>query len=90
LRKEFLLVEHANPIDAQSEGRSRDAAESEIPAAASQVSQVRNCLEKLDASLRWQSLAKNKKAKSPSDIEITVNPSALVILQPGQAQHKLT
>jgi diacylglycerol kinase family enzyme len=33
---------------------------------------------------------KNKKAKTPSDIEITVKPSALVILQPGRAEHKLT
>ena len=32
---------------------------------------------------------KNEKAKSPSDIEITVKPSALVILQPGRAEHKL-
>jgi diacylglycerol kinase family enzyme len=32
---------------------------------------------------------KNKKAKTPSDIEITVKPSALVILQPGRAEHKL-
>jgi diacylglycerol kinase (ATP) len=32
---------------------------------------------------------KNKKAKTPSDIEITVKPSALVILQPGCAEHKL-
>jgi diacylglycerol kinase family enzyme len=33
---------------------------------------------------------KSEKAKSPSGIEITVKPSALVILQPGQAEHKLT
>jgi hypothetical protein len=32
---------------------------------------------------------KNKKAKTPSDIEIMVKPSTLVILQPGQAEHKL-
>ena len=32
---------------------------------------------------------KNKKAKTPSDIEIMVKPSALVILQPGRAEHKL-
>jgi diacylglycerol kinase family enzyme len=32
---------------------------------------------------------KNEKAKSPSDIEITVKPSALVILQPGRAERKL-
>ncbi|MFZ0918221.1 MAG: hypothetical protein WAN04_15115, partial [Candidatus Udaeobacter sp.] len=29
---------------------------------------------------------KSEKAKSPSDIEITVKPSALVILQPGRAE----
>jgi hypothetical protein len=34
-------------------------------------------------------LRKNKKAKTPSDIEITVKPSALVILQPGLAEHEL-
>jgi hypothetical protein len=32
---------------------------------------------------------KNEKAKSPSDIEITVKPSALVILQPERAERKL-
>lgn len=32
---------------------------------------------------------KSEKAKSPSDIEITVEPSALVILQPGRAGRKL-
>jgi len=31
---------------------------------------------------------KKQKAKSPSDIEITVKPSALVILQPARAEHK--
>jgi hypothetical protein len=31
---------------------------------------------------------KKQKAKSPSDIEITVKPSALVILQPAHAKHK--
>src|SRR5207247_8362293 len=35
-------------------------AESQIPAAASQVSQVKNCLGKLDASLRRQTLAAQK------------------------------
>jgi hypothetical protein len=33
--------------------------------------------------------AKTKRQKSPSDIEIMVKPSALVILQPGRAEHKL-
>ena len=32
---------------------------------------------------------KNQKTRSSSDIEITVKPSALVILQPGRAEHKL-
>jgi hypothetical protein len=31
---------------------------------------------------------RKKKAKSPSDIEITVKPSGLVILQPARAEHK--
>jgi len=31
---------------------------------------------------------RKKKAKSPSNIEITVKPSALVILQPARAEHK--
>jgi diacylglycerol kinase family enzyme len=34
-------------------------------------------------------LRKNEKAKSPSDIEITVKPSALMILQPEPGEHKL-
>jgi hypothetical protein len=32
---------------------------------------------------------KNQEAKRQNEIEITVNPSALVILQPGRAQQKL-
>jgi len=32
---------------------------------------------------------KNQKTRSSSDIEIMVKPSALVILQPGRAEHKL-
>ena len=32
---------------------------------------------------------KNQEAKCPNEIEITVKPSALVILQPGRAQQKL-
>jgi diacylglycerol kinase family enzyme len=32
---------------------------------------------------------KGEKAKTPSDVEITVKSSALVILQPGRAEHKL-
>src|SRR5436190_23059494 len=31
---------------------------------------------------------KKQKAKSPSDIEITAKPTALVILQPTRAEHK--